>query len=311
MILDAALLVQVVLLLGSLVALYYGAELALGAAEKVGLAFGIPPLAVGLLIVGFGTSLPEFFVSHSACLHGDFPMSMGNILGSNSANLFLIMGIVGLAVDIRLVGGDIFRQLGLHLVMTVALVAVVYWATEFSLVYGFVLGLFFVAHLYLSLGSIRRYAPCGGRRGVGMGTFSILFLGLGLLYGGGELLVYSGSNLGDAIGVSTFVISAIFVAFGTSFPELVTCLVAVKSRRDTDFIVGNLIGSNIFNISFVLASLAPYRLPLEGGYFVDALVLLLAACFLIGLCGFKRNFGRIAGLFFLAVYGLSVWRWLG
>ena len=305
---EAMLFVQIAALLGSLVALYCGAEMALAAAEKVGLAFGLSPLAVGLVIVGFGTSLPEFFVSHSACLHGDFPMSVGNILGSNIANLFLIMGIVGSIATLRLAGREVLVQLILHLAVTALLAAVLYLETVYSLLAGSALGVLFVVYLWINFKSADTTGAVGERAGAK--TFAALVLGLALLYGGGELLVYSGGNLGEMLGVSTFVISAIFVAFGTSFPELVTCLVAVKNRRDTDLIVGNLVGSNVFNVAFVFASLAPYRIPLDGGYFADALSLLVAACFLIGLYAFRGNFGRLSGVLFLAAYGASLWRWL-
>ena len=144
----------------------------------------------------------------------------------------------------------------------------------------------------------------------GLSVFIFLLIGFSLLYGGGELLVYSGVNLGELFGVSTFVISAIFVAFGTSFPELVTSIVAIKNGKNSDLITGNLIGSNIFNVAMVMGSLGIYQFNFEDNYFWDVMTLLFAALFLILLYFLKKNFNRWSGLLFLAIYGVSVYRWI-
>ena len=102
-------ILQIGLLILSIVALYYGAEFALESAEKIGLYIGFSPLVIGLLIVGFGTSLPEFFVSQVACFNDQSPMAVGNIVGSNVANLFLIMGLSGVMADLFILRKEIRR----------------------------------------------------------------------------------------------------------------------------------------------------------------------------------------------------------
>ena len=137
-----------------------------------------------------------------------------------------------------------------------------------------------------------------------------LILGLLLLFGSGELLVYSGGNLAQLLGISDFVISAVLVALGTSLPELAAGLAAVLKKKDTDLIVGNLLGSNIFNVAFILASLGPYGLPLRPEYLVDALTILGAALFLWALGLLGRDFGRGSAALFLALYFTAVFRWI-
>ena len=300
---------QAFLLIISILALYYGAEMTLETAEKIGLSLNLSPLVIGLLIVGFGTSLPELFVSHSAAVQGQFPMAIGNIVGSNIANILLIMGFVGVVSKLPLVKKDIYKQLVFHFFLTILLCLVLLqeslsWVSALALVF------FFIVYLKLNVKSVG-YKTGQKRESVGIGVWIVLFFGFALLYGGGKLLVYSGRNLGDLLGISTFVISAIFVAFGTSFPELVTSMVAVKKRKNFDLIVGNLLGSNVFNVSFVLSSLALYQVPLMEKYLYDALTLLVLALFLLGMSLLKKNVGRGVGLSFLILYGLTVARWLG
>src|SRR5690606_31963882 len=117
-------LVQALLLLVSLIALYYGAELALGSAEKIGRYFRLSPLVIGLVIVGFGTSLPELFVSQLAVLRGRSDIALGNIIGSNVANLFLILAVAGLCAPLILRTKEIRNQLFLHLGVTLVLIFV-------------------------------------------------------------------------------------------------------------------------------------------------------------------------------------------
>ena len=286
--------------------LYYGACLALEAAERIGFSLGLPPLLIGLFIVGFGTSLPEFFVSQSAAYHGHFPMALGNILGSNMANLLLIMGVVGLVAPLPLPKNELWGHLLFHLLLTLILAWVMAQDT-YSPLQAAILGLFFLVYARYNRG---HSAPAGDpREKAGPRQVIRLLLGLALLFGGGELLVYAGGQLGLLLGVSTFVISAVLVAFGTSFPELVTCLVAVGKKKDTNLIVGNLLGSNIFNVAFVLASLAPYSMPLSKAYFQDALTLLAPSLALLILCAGGFAFSRAAGALFLGLYGLVLFLW--
>lgn len=308
---------QVVLLVLAIVMLYYGAEFALESAEKIGLALGLSPLVIGLLIVGFGTSLPEFFVSQLASYRGDPGIALGNIVGSNIANLFLILGVSGLLGRLFLTSKDIKRQLYLHLALTVILGVVmlqdqIYWWGS-ALLLGFMA--FYLFDTFKGMKQERAHMadpekPSHKDEEVTAKDILHLFAGFVLLYGGGELLVKSGTGLALAFGISSYVISAIFVAFGTSFPELVTAIMTVKKGKNSDIITGNIIGSNIFNVAFVLGSLVFYKIKITESFLPEVSALLFAAIFLIVIALMKRAFYRIAGSIFLACYIIMVLYWV-
>ena len=139
----------------------------------------------------------------------------------------------------------------------------------------------------------------------------LLVLGFALLYGGGDLLVYSGTNLGKSLGISTYVISAVFLAFGTSFPELMTAMLACYKKKNTDLITGNIIGSNIFNVAFVMTSIYPYKITYGRDYKIELLIIGGAALYLFILSAMKKNFTRISGVLFCVCYIGIVWYWAG
>lgn len=306
-------LLQVFLLLLSLVLLYYGAELALNSAEKVGRALGFSPLVIGLVIVGFGTSLPELFVSQLASYRGEYPLALGNIVGSNVANLFLILGIAGVLAKLDLSHRDVRDQLVIHIILTLCLVGVLTREFHGPITMG-VLLCFFAVYLFLTYLDMRKKMDGENTHKSGEKIswrhFAVLNLGFLLLYGGGELLVISGSTLGEMFGVSTFIISAIFVAFGTSFPELVTAVMSCVKKKDLDLITGNIIGSNIFNGSLILGSLGIYNMPLEISFQKEFIALGIASVVLLGLSLGKLHFGRVMGVLFLGGYGVMIYFWV-
>jgi cation:H+ antiporter len=134
--------------------------------------------------------------------------------------------------------------------------------------------------------------------------------GFALLYIGGELIVSSGSAIGKHFGISTYVISAIFMALGTSFPELITAILACYRKKNTDLITGNIIGSNIFNVALVLGSIGIYA-PLDQVNVHTEVYLLLAVSLLfLILYAVKQNLGKASGITFLAAYGYAVYHWI-
>ncbi|MBC98925.1 MAG: hypothetical protein CME63_14370 [Halobacteriovoraceae bacterium] len=309
--------IQIIILLLAIVALYFGAEFALEAAEKIGIFFGLSPLVIGLVLIGFGTSLPEFFVSQLACLNGEPEIAMGNIVGSNIANLFLIMGFSGLLAPLYILSQDIRRQIFIHVLLTsiLALIIVVIGINPLTTV---LLGLFFGFYLWDTFRQMRKQRqlrsledePEEKIEKLEVFVFGKLIVGFVLLYFGGEYLVKSGTEIGRISGIPAYVISAIFVAFGTSFPELVTALIASFKKKNTDLITGNIIGSNIFNVAFVMGSIGIYEVPIRQSYNIELGALAFASLFLVMLVMVKRNFHRFAGVVFLATYGAIIYHWI-
>ena len=301
-------ILQVTLFIIAILALYFGAEFALDGAEKIGRFFKLSPLVIGLLIIGFGTSLPEFFVSQMASFRGVPTVAIGNILGSNIANMFLILGVSSLFCNLSLKGKEISTQLIFHLALTLCLIGILYYSS-LNIITTCVLGLFFGAYLYFVLRSEKSDTDDEVE---GMNLFAVIKLlaGFALLYAGGELLVSSISELGAIFGVDEYIISAIFVAFGTSFPELVTALLACVKKKDTDLIVGNIIGSNVFNVAFVMGSLGVYKINGINAFINDGLTILFGALLLLVLSLTIKSINKFGGFAFLGLYVLSIIRWI-
>lgn len=308
-------LVQVVLLIVSVVFLYIGAELALDAAERVGRYLGLSPLLIGLIIVGFGTSLPEFFVGQLACFRGESDLALGNIVGSNVANLFLILGLTGIFTTLFILRAEIKAQFIFHVVLTVIL-GYFLKQDKIGLVATSVFVLFFgvyLLHTFKQMNSQRQMVHFDlDDEKVQLTLLDItkLVAGFGLLYAGGEVLVSAGTKLALLVGISRYVVSAVFVAFGTSFPELVTSFIACVKKKNTDLITGNIIGSNIFNVSFVLASIGPYGVETKNNFNLEIGALLFGGLYLLLLSLFKKNFGRWSGILFLSCYVGIIYYWV-
>lgn len=312
-----AIYLQLLYFLFSIWALYWGAELALEAAEKVGLYLGMSPLVIGLILIGFGTSLPELFVSHLAVGRGDSDIAIGNIIGSNLANIFLIMGVSSLVAPLFILRKEILTQLIIHLLLTALLfVIALFWG--FNKTSSIVLLVFFVSYLSFTFYEMLRsrklkHIEEEDREEVteiGIMVVIKLFGGFSLLYIGGELIVSSGTEIGKHFGISTFVISAIFMALGTSFPELITAILACYRKKNTDLITGNIIGSNIFNVALVLGSIGVVA-PLKQVSVQTEMYLLMGVSLLfIVLYGIKQNIGRAVGVLFLTAYAYMVYYWI-
>ncbi len=309
-------LLQFAILFGAIVLLYFGAEFALESAEKIGLALGLSPLVIGLLIVGFGTSLPEFFVSQLACFRGESEIALGNIVGSNIANLFLILGVSGVISSLYITTREIKIQFYFHIAITLLLCffllqpVISWWAAV-------AFGAYFAFYLYDTFKQMKKERAHVGHledshedQKISMKDYFLLLLGFVLLYFGGELLVTSGTKIAVAFGISSYVVSAVFVAFGTSFPELVTAIMTAKKGKNTDIITGNIIGSNIFNVAFVLGSISFYNVKISSTFYVEITALIFAALFLPALAIAKRKFGTYAGVLFLCIYGGIVYSWV-
>ncbi|MCY4523213.1 MAG: sodium:calcium antiporter [Halobacteriovoraceae bacterium] len=296
---------QFFFLILSLIIIFFGAKWTLESAEKIGLYFNLPALLIGILIIGFGTSLPEFFVCHLAVWDGREGIALGNILGSNIANIYFIMGLVGILSPLYF-DKKIHSQLFWHLGSTVLLILVIL-RKKLDIYAFFIFSVFFAIYLYRIFQSEKQQEKENGS--IKFMDIIKLILGFISLYGGGKLLVSSGGRLAELMDISEYVVSAIFVALGTSFPELATALLAWRKKKNLDLIIGNIIGSNIFNVLFVLASLGFYKISIPQNYFSEQILLLFAALVLIYISFRKKVFFRMAGSLFFCLYCLMIYMW--
>lgn len=248
-------------LLFGVLALYAGAEILLRGSTKLALSLGIPRLVVGIVLVGMGTSMPELVSSLVALLHNNAgDIALGNVIGSNIANTALIMGAACVLYPVEITEEARGREVFWTFVVVIALIAAM-MAGRFTRITGIVflgiLGAYLthqmlVAHRYRQSGGIRPH-PEGivGWLREGSKDMVLIAIGMALLIAGGRYLVDSAIVIAESFGVSQRVIALTVVAFGTSCPELATALVA-SFRRSHDVSLGNILGSNVFNILAIL-----------------------------------------------------------
>jgi len=255
----------------ALALLYFGGEALVRGASALALKAGVSQLAIGLSVVAFGTSAPELVVSLDAALSGANDISVGNVVGSNIANIALILGLAALIRPLAVQAKVVRFDVPIMILASVAMVAVLAdGATTRLEGAAMILCLAgYIAYTYLqSKGETKEVhaelASAGISKIVGVLKALVFVLaGLGMVTAGGHLLVESAVALAASLGIGQAAIGLTIVAVGTSLPELATSMVAVM-RGQNDIAVGNVVGSNIFNILGILGLTAIVR-PLHLG----------------------------------------------
>jgi cation:H+ antiporter len=299
----------VLLFAAALVLLIAGGEVLVRGAGRLAAGLGVAPLIVGLTVVAFGTSSPELAVSVRAALAGQADLSVGNVVGSNIFNVLFILGVSGvivpLAVSQQLIRVDIPIMVG---VSALALAFAV--DGRISRLEAALLVIMLIAYITLQVRLARGElaASPADRASAGKPLVNVLLIlaGLALLLVGSNWLVRAASDIASRLGVTQLVIGLTIVAAGTSMPEVVTSIVA-GLRGQRDIAVGNVIGSNIFNLLAVLGVtgvLAPAGLPVPpSALSMDIPVMLAVAVLCLPIfIGYTIN--RWEGLLFLGYYGL-------
>ena len=302
--------------------LTYGAERLVEGSSRIALKWGITPLVIGITIVAFGTSAPELVVSIRATIAGNSAIAIGNVIGSNIANIALILGATAV-VRPMLVHRDILR-VEIPVMIGVTLIAA--WfiiGDEITRLEGFLLFAGLIIFILFSFFRARS-APEEVRQQIiespaqttvtdsnGKLWFFVL-LGLGLLVGGGELLVSGAVDIATRLGISQAVIGITIVAVGTSLPELATSVVAAI-KRESDIAIGNIIGSNVFNLLSILGITALIH-PLDSSSFglVDMGMMLGLTIVIWPMMRHKFQINRIEGAVLLISYvAYILWLLLG
>jgi cation:H+ antiporter len=306
---DLAPLLPWLLLAGGIAALGVGAAWLVDGASRLALKFGISPMVVGLTVVGFGTSMPEFSVSVLAASRGSSDLSLGNAVGSNIMNLLLVLGLAAVVVPIHVVGGRriLVRDLVFGLVPP-ALLMVLARDGSISRLTAFLLIAVFAAFIVVAVSQAKRHDSLDTVvRGSVPQHLAITLLGIVVLVAGSEMLVRGGVELARRFSVSEAVIGLTLVAFGTSLPELATSLAAVL-KGQSEIGVGNVLGSNIFNLGLVVGTAFAIR-PGTVSVFVISqdLPILIAATVLTGAIVLRDGrISRAEGALMLAFFAVYV-----
>lgn len=309
-IIEMSIILQFALLAVGFVLLMKGADWFVDGASKVADKFGIPHLVIGLTIVAFGTSAPEAAVSISAALKGSVELAISNVVGSNIMNVLLILGlssvIYPLAVKKTTIRFDIpyvFLASVLLLVFGVMDGAI---GRADGLAFWVLLVIYIVYMIRLtrkSQASDEDFEPADENDKVWKLLLLILVGGV-MIVAGSNVTVDAASNIAAEFGMDERLIGLTIVAFGTSLPELVTSCIAAK-KKETDIAVGNIVGSNLFNILFVLGTSAVITpVAYETAFIFDSIVAILVMVVLWLLVFRKQKLSRSGGALMLAMYAV-------
>lgn len=272
-------------LIVAFVALIKGADMFVDGSASLARRLGVSPVIIGLTIVAMGTSAPEAAVSVSASVGGQNEIALGNVIGSNLFNLLLVLGFCMLITKVPTTKEILARDFPWNILATVAVVVMVAFFTmangpEIGRIEGIVLLILFVSYLgYVIFKTIKNRIPADESEIANVSLpKSIIFLlvGIVLIVVGGDCVVDSASKIASDLGMSEMLIGLTIVACGTSLPELVTSIVAAK-KGECDMAIGNVVGSNMFNLLFILgmaATINPIEVDLGSGVLIDAILLL-------------------------------------
>lgn len=301
----------IVYFLTGFVLLYYGANFLVNGSSSIAVSFGVKKIVVGLTLVALGTSMPEFVVSLFSAIEKVDNISVGNIIGSNLANVLLVLGISSVIRPIKAKRRIFILDFPVLLVITAIFIIFCY---NGRLVFyeGAILLTLFIA--YMSYIIVNRKVQEENvveikniERGNIVKSLALSFLGLGGLVIGGNLTVRGAIGLARAFGISELIIGLTIVALGTSLPELFTSVIAVVKKED-DISIGNIIGSNLFNTAFVLGIIPMiYSLKIDTSVikfenpFMMVVTILLFVFLFIG-----KKLSRIEGVFLLILYVLFI-----
>ena len=297
-----------------LLLLYFGAESLVRGSTSLGLRLGLTPLVVGLTIVAFGTSAPELAVSMNASYTGQSDVSIGNVIGSNIANIGLILGLSALIqpihIDIKLIRIDIPIMIATSIIFCLLILDSKLTRVDGVLLMAGIIT--FTAFNVLKARDVKRVAQKTFASGIAIvrdgliREISLIIAGLAMLTIGGRMLVDGAVHIARIAGVSEAVISLTVIAIGTSLPELATSILAA-AKKMSDISVGNIVGSNIFNTFGVLGA-SSILLPLPQGNvtWTDIGVMMLFTVAVLPLARSDFILERWEGLLFLGGYVIYI-----
>ncbi len=309
-----SIMVTYILFIIGFVILIKGADMLVDGASSVAKRFNISNIVIGLTIVAFGTSTPELIVNIFASLEGDTEIAIGNILGSNIANVLLILGISAIIYPVTTKENTVWKEIPLSL-LAALLIAVM--ANDMRIdgvnysaltrTDGFALLSFFIIFLYYSFGVSKTTGETGTdeikEMGTGRSTVYI-FIGLAGLVLGGKWIVDGAVKIAEGFNLSQSLIGLTVVAIGTSLPELATSAVAAY-KKQSDIAIGNVVGSNIFNIFWILGLSSMINpLPFKTSSDIDLLMTIFSSLllFLFLFVGKRHTIERWQGVFMVTLY---------
>jgi len=300
-------------LAGGLVVLGLGAELLVRGSASLAVRAGLRPIIVGLTVVALGTSSPELVVSITAAVHGHTEVAIGNVVGSNLFNMLAILGFAAIVRPMSIQSRTIQYEMPMMIAISLAMLLLAVDGRISQADGGMLLVMFAAFLVYCYIFARAPDADEGATRQRSAGTSVVLsILGACGLAAGGYLCATNAVSLARAIGVSELVIGLTVIAFGTSLPELAAS-VAAAIRRQEDLSVGNVVGSNIFNVGLVLgltAVIHPIDVSTQCLHY-DIPICVVVSILILPLMWVGRNLARLEGAVLIAgIVVYTVWRYL-
>ena len=312
-------LVQIILFLVGLALVVFGADYLVEGASAVARKAGLSEFIIGLTIVGMGTSAPEMVVSFIGAAQGNADIAIGNVVGSNIFNTLLILGVTALILPMTITPENRKRDIPMNIFTVVVLVLLGLEHTIFGIgtdglsrIDGGILLALFIAYMWYSFTSSKPESDSAQDAKKTAIWLAVLYIvgGLAALVFGGRLFVNSAVSIAHSFGVSDKFIAITILAGGTSMPELATCIAAAVKKKG-QLALGNIIGSNIFNVLLILGGSAIISpLSFADISYVDLGILLASALVLLTSCfvGKKNSLDRLDGVLFLILWaGYMAW----
>jgi len=298
-------LINVTIIIGTVFALWGGAVWVVESASRIAKKFGLSQLVIGLTVVAIGTSAPEFAVSISAALAGKLSISVGNVVGSNIFNLGIILGLVAIMSSVKTNKTLVSRD-GTLLVIAGILLVLFFYDLELSIFEGILLVLTLSIYMFVLL---RSKSPLEEEIPEGEFTWKdipMIIIGIALIIAGAHFLVESSSEIARSFGISEWMIGITIVAAGTSIPEFATSVVAITKGKH-GISIGNLIGSDLFNLLGVLGVASIIRpLAISQSDYYSIIILSVYLIFLLAMMRFRWPIGKIEGTILILI---AIFRW--
>ena len=311
-------LLQIAFLVGGFILLIKGADVFVEGASKLASKMNIPPIVIGLTIVAFGTSAPEAAISITSALEGSVDLAIGNIIGSNIMNVLLILGITGCIARLKVNRNTYRYEIPFVMIITLVLLVLGKFGGSIDRIDGVILWVLFIMFLYYLYRLVKKgeEVPLDEVEELEEGdTFFhlaiMIIIGMGAIVIGSNLTIKGATYIAEQMGISQRIIGLTIIAFGTSLPELVTSVTAAWKGK-SDLAIGNIVGSNIFNILFVLGTTAlvsPTVINFESSFIIDGIVA-IGALFLLYVFidreGCLKKSGAIIMLIGYVAYFISI-----
>lgn len=304
---------QYLLLIVGFVLLIKGADIFVDGASKIARKIGIPSIIVGLTIVSIGTSAPELAVSIISALDGNSGIAIGNVLGSNMFNTLVVLGATSVISPIVFKKSTVKRDYIVSLLATVLLYILAFGFSindgKLTRIDGIILLLICIIYMIILIRVVRRGDNCKEEADKSINLFRniiISIIGIAAIVIGGDMVVDNATIIATSLGMSEKLVGLTIVAMGTSLPELVTSVVAAL-KGEKEIALGNVLGSNIFNVLLIIGSssaISPFMV--QGSLAVDFIILIISTIFVGGLIFLNKQkmkkITRVEGLILLAIY---------